>query len=356
MIDTPKISPEVMEAAFEWRAVMADDEVSTAQRRAFSVWLLADPAHRVAYERAEAFWHGLGGIDRAALDEDFFRASWRERVRSALWRIVRGGVSRRGVPTFGALAGACALLLFAVLRLPAGLPEPSPRNGVFSTTHGEVRSVSLEDGSNITLGPATTVTVLFGPDSRRVEMSTGEAFFQVAKDAGRPFTVDSGDLQVTVRGTSFDIKCSESSSEVAVAEGVVSIRHPSLANAGNGPPPGQGAGVPAAPADRTLVAGERFVSRSHSGQARVTEMPPDKVGAWRRKLLVYIDAPLSEIVADMNRYQSRPIRVSDKGIGDIRVTATFNSADIDGMLATLPGVFPVRLEASATGVTILPAQ
>lgn len=356
MTGASEIRQEVMEAAFEWRALMADKEASTADRLAFSVWLREDPAHPVAYARAQAFWQELGGLDAAALDADFFRPSRRERSRAALRRALKGLCTRKAAPALGALAGVCALLLFVWLHGGAGLFDQEPREYVFATAIGEVRDVDLEDGSRITLGPVTTIRVRMEASARRVEMSTGEAFFQVAKNPGRPFTVDSGELRVTVRGTAFDIRRSETSTEVAVAEGVVSVSHPALDATAAGVPAGAGGGPQQLAAGRVLLAGQRFASRLDGGGAAVSGALVESIGAWRRQVLVYIDAPLSEIVADMNRHQGRPIRIRGEGVGAIRVTATFNSADTENMLAALAGAVPVRVEFQADGITLTRAE
>lgn len=346
MTSSPEMKPEIMDAAFEWLALMEDAEASESDRRAFSAWLGAAPEHRMAYERARLFWHDLGALDRQALDEAFFLPSWRERVRAALRRAALGLVPRKAAPALGGLAVAVALLIFVMAHSTGDSAQDAPRGHAFSTAIGQIRTVSLEDGSSITLGPATTVAVRFGPDSRHVEMSTGEAFFQVAKDSGRPFTVASGELLVTVHGTSFDVRRTDSSSEVAVAEGVVNVRHPSLS-----------AAAPVRPGEnKILVAGQRFASRLEGGNAKVSATPVESIGAWRRRVLVYIDAPLSEIVADMNRYQGRAIRIRGEGIGETKVTATFSTADIEGMLAALSTIFPINVEAAADSITLTRAN
>lgn len=353
MTRQPEIRQEIMDAAFEWLARMEDGDLSASDRLAFSAWLGAAAEHREAYGRARLFWRTLGGVDREALSEAFCGPSWRERVVSVLRPAGLGLGLRRLSPALG--VAALALLVLALVR---PLLAPTDRDaGAFecSTGIGQTRLVSLEDGSSITVGPATTVRVRFSAGARRVEMSAGEAFFQVARDAARPFTVETGDLRVVVHGTAFDVRSSGMASEVAVAEGVVSVRHPVL---GPGRTTAAGAEVPGA-ADggtRLLVAGQRFSSSARAASSAVTATPLESVGAWRRQLLVYIDTPLAEIVADMNRYQSRPIRLHDAAVGGIRVTATFSSADIDGMLAALPVVFPVRLETTADGLTLCPAR
>jgi len=323
---------QVMNQAFEWQALLSDGGLSKDDHRALSSWLAADPRHRTAFEQARRFWDDLGRLDRSALDPDFFRPSARERFRSLLWRALRA-VARcmpgHPLPAATALAGACVLLLALFLN-PASSPHLyEPEGSVYRASVGRLRTVDLDDGSRITLGADTTVNVRFGPESRTVEMGPGEAYFKVAKDAARPFTVSSGKLRVTVHGTAFDIRRTAQSASVAVAEGVVSV---SLAD------------QPDTAGKKVLTAGERLTVLTADARPRVAPVRPESVAAWRNNLLVYNDVPLSDIVADMNRYRQTPVRVRDNTVAGIRVTATFNSDDIDGMLAALTELFPLRLE------------
>ena len=75
----------------------------------------------------------------------------------------------------------------------------------------------------------------------------------------------------------------------------------------------------------------------------LSRVAPDAAGAWRQGHLSYIEAPLSELVADLNRYYAPGIRLSDPEIGRFRLTASFRVEDLDTFLSTLPDAAPVRL-------------
>lgn len=328
-----------MDMAFQWQATMADDQVSASDRRDFIAWLKADPEHKAAYEQAKLFWQNIGTVDKAALDDDFFRASLSERVRSFIWRGMKAIVNcipQKPAPVLGSLGGVCVLLLLGILYLPTLPPVPDTTAAVYRTTVGERRTINLQDGSRIELGPDTTVEVRLQPDARMVEMGLGEAFFQVAKDANRPFTVTSGELLVTVRGTAFDVRRSTENASVSVAEGVVSVTRTQPANK----------------QAQMLTSGERLTLRIGDNDLQVAEVKPESVAAWRDDRLIYIDAPLSDIVTDINRYQSRKIRIRDKELAKIRITATFNSNDIDGMLGSLSELFPIRIKRGANSTEL----
>lgn len=357
-----KIETKIMDAAFEWRAIMDDDCATATDRQVFHAWLKAHPLHEEAYERASMFWQDLGGLQRDDLDDSFFQPSCMERFRSTGWGAhgaLKDCIRKNPVPIAGGFVAACALLL-AVLFVPGSQLDTAPRAHAYATRIGEIRTVDLEDGSHITLGAATSIEVAMTTNGRRVTMGPGEAFFQVAKDAARPFVVTSGDLQVTVHGTAFDVRRNSLSAHVAVTEGVVSVAYP-LTPEPSDPSADSGASRPDSLGDTVLVAGEKITlpitmttatNADAIAPVRIATVKPETVGAWRNNHLVYIDAPLSEIVADINRYQTRTIRISDATIAAIKVTATFNSNDIDDMLQTLTEVFPVRLETSPQGLVL----
>jgi transmembrane sensor len=89
----------------------------------------------------------------------------------------------------------------------------------------------------------------------------------------------------------------------------------------------------------------------------LSRVAPEAAGAWRQGHLSYIEAPLSELVADLNRYYAPGIRLSDPAIGRYRLTASFRADDIETFLSTLPDAAPVRLTRGPRDeVVISPAQ
>ncbi len=341
MVDLDK---NMIEEALKWRAAMTDHPVSDANRHAFEAWLQADLRHREAYEHAERFWMGLATLERGQLDDVFFSPSWRERVQSNLFGLLQQLVAVHIGPRV-ALGGAAAALVLAIVFMPFWNGTTPPMAVTFSSDIGEIRQVTLDDGSSITLGARSEISVLFDEDLRAVELIVGDAFFDVESDPSRPFLVTAGDMRAKVLGTSFDVQLGPGVSRVAVAEGLVNVTFPMMPEV-EGPIEAREAasGQTRVLSSRRLEAGQQVAATMNQGLGSVSAVKPDSIGAWRRSRLVYYDAPLSELVADANRYFDRQISIADDALGELKISATFNSSDIHGMLSTLTEIFPVRVE------------
>ena len=97
------------------------------------------------------------------------------------------------------------------------------------------------------------------------------------------------------------------------------------------------------------------------GLQSVEAARPGSIGAWRTGRLVYVSATLGELVADANRFSTRHITLDPtiQHVDGITVTASFDSSDIDGLLAALPGIFPVTIDGSDSHQIVIrsrPAQ
>ncbi len=81
----------------------------------------------------------------------------------------------------------------------------------------------------------------------------------------------------------------------------------------------------------------------------------DLAGGWRQGRLAYDDAPLAEVVADLNRYSPRLLTIGSAATARLKVTAAFDVAQADRFVAELPRVLPVRLVSDGRGGRILVA-
>jgi len=190
--------------------------------------------------------------------------------------------------------------------------------------------IVLPDGSKVWLNSESTIQfkIPFDSNYRNVKL-TGEAYFEVKKDRYRPFQVQSGNVNVTVLGTHFDVKAfgEDSTVEVVLAEGKVSL----TINGHN--------------ADKELIMspGERAVINKTTNQTRVKEENIDKYIAWHTGKLVFDDCPMPEVAKELERWFGIEVRVIDPDILRYRITTTFENESLHQVLELLGLSSPIKI-------------
>lgn len=322
------------EEAIDWLLRVSTPEADAEDRAACARWRAEDARHEEAFGLAERTWERLPETDAAQASRATPDASNPGPNRPA----VRRGL-HRFKPSLAILApiGLAAALatIFLMFDRPSG-------DHLISTPVGEIRQFALEDGSVIDLGAASRIRVAMTDRERRVALEDGQAFFDVAHDAGRPFVVEAGNAEIRVTGTKFDVWALGDHVQVSVAEGSVVVRRRA------------GGQVRAADEVRTLHAGDRAAVEDN----RLVETAPvaglADPGEWRTGRLFYANTPLGVVVADANRYASEPIVVTDDGLKSTKVTVSFRTGEIDQLIGALEGSLPIRIERQQGQVMIEP--
>ncbi|MEM8983003.1 MAG: FecR domain-containing protein [Pseudomonadota bacterium] len=327
----------IVEEAYDWRLRTLDADITAEEQRAFDAWLHRSPQHAAAYRKAQGVVSAVDRLKPADFAEDVRRPERLESVRR--WWHSRGAMSRAwplGTVAASSLA-ALVVVFLATQRSPVlEVEELSvPVGSTFSSERGETTTITLDDGSTVTLGAATTLTVTYEPSLRHARLDQGDALFQVAADPLRPFLVRSGDLTVEVVGTTFDVRNNGGVARVAVAEGAVAVRHPVvIANKVSG-----------LVATENLLPGQQIVAMNRK-LGDVGAVDPKTVGSWQEGRFEYRRALLSEVVSDLNRYSNVPILLSDPDgqLSDATVTAIFDGQAPEVMVERLPKILPVALD------------
>ena len=333
----------IRKSAHLWRARIDDGGLPVETQAEFERWMAADPRHGEEFAEAEMLWKALGGIsydpslERPAGVFSLVRTTVRRRSRS-----IRGGLAAASTVL---TATAAAIVLIVVLIDAPEQVAPLPDPVVFETASAQIANVVLEDGSRVTLGARSRLDVVLTATGRRAELLEGAAFFAIAPDANRPFTVTAGAAEVQVIGTVFDLQRKGDSLYVAVEEGAVRVSHPFVVEGVNDSTvDGEWArGADPVLATVALAAGQGVSATRTSGLGNVRVVPAGELGAWRYGQLVYVRATLAEIVDDVNRYAEHPVAIKPAA-RTLKLSGTFDADDIDGLLATLEAALPVRVE------------
>lgn len=308
-------SETVREQAAAWFVRIQDAPRDAALQKQLRTWLAADPSHRAEYDALATVWSAAQLIPRQRLEalcepDPIPQLPQRRLLRQAL-------------------AASVAVVALG-LGWTAWQQQQLNHQDQLQTAFGERRQVELPDGSRLELNSATELHVDFSPAHRHVQLNAGEAMFIVAPDRSRPFVVDTAQGSVTVTGTRFDVRLDPAATRVAVEQGSVRVqgRDTSLAQLGAG----QGSSIDA-----------------HGRVAAPHAVDAAKLTAWRQGKLVFDNATLADVVAEVSRYRTQPLRVAPGKVAQLRLSSTFSTDDTDALLRALPSILPVAIKAHEDG-------
>ncbi|WP_165186648.1 FecR family protein [Caulobacter soli] len=317
----------IQQAASDWFARLQGD-AGLEDWTAFQAWLEADPAHAAAYDEVEALWIELEDLPASELPAPAVSAVTADTVVPFARR--SKPPARRWVWTGLATAAAAAAVVVAVLPQ---LTRPTFTD--YATQRGETREVALADGSRLTLGGATTLRVRLSRAQRDVTLVDGEASFDVAHLENRPFVVAVADREVRVLGTEFNILSHDDRLAVTVRRGLVSVSG------------GSDGAV-------RLAKGQQLIHVGNATTSLVRTTDPDAAFAWKSGKLVYRETPLTEVVADLNRYVATPIRV-DPSAASVKVSGVLLVDKEAAMIRRLELFAPIISQQSG-GEIVLKAK
>jgi transmembrane sensor len=320
-----KIDPALLEQAAEWLLRLREEEGDVSVE--FLNWMEANPAHRDAFDRMEECWALSGNVElypdlRATQDEE------------PVQREGESGGARRIMLAASVVLTLAGAGIVGLLNLPSAGPTHVER---IVTERSQHQSATLPDGSRVELGGLSAVSVRFSDETRMVVVDSGDAFYEVEKDAGRPFVVQAGPVTVTAVGTKFAVRREGDAVSVIVTEGIVDVSaNPSLRAKPGGETRTRGLTLRA-------TAGERVRFDRGELSQTVERLRPDTATSWRSGRLEFVDEPLRLVVASVNRYASREIVIDDPVLAEMRFTGTVFENEVPSWLKGVESVFGAQV-------------
>lgn len=305
------------EEAAEWLARLGAYPISTQTVREFRDWR-DDPANDAAYEEAEAFWEASGEI---AADPEILRMT-----EAALKRRRRSWRDWLRMPGIRLTLVAASVVVVGLAVVLSGLAFPT-----YSTGPGELRVVRLEDGSRVHLNVDSQVRVRFTGSARKLTLTRGEAFFDVAHDVERPFTVKAGEASVRALGTKFDVRSRNGAVQVTLVEGRVRVEKQGATEAW------------------TLSPNQKLVVNS-AGAIRPVADDAQRSTSWTTGRLNFRETPLAEAVAEVNRYGKDRVVLQGDDLPARLVTGYFDVGDTEAFVKGISMVFDLEASAPRDGV------
>lgn len=294
--------------AGEWFVIMNDANVTENDEKKFKQWLARGALHRATYNR-------IAALNLAGKNADWDNLPPPKRVRGAAKRV------------WIAAIGCVALIGFVAWRM-SGAPafwseekqiaqSQSDASLQYSTAPGEIREISLPDGSRLTLDSDTSIRAWFRSNDRRLRLARGRARFDVAHE-NRRFIVDAGDSEIVAVGTVFDVAYRNAATvEVHLLRGAVDVRRPHAS--------GKAGAVRLEPGDEL-----RYTSEGSGSTATVRKH--EQEADWTDAKIGWPDTRVMDVIAAANSRSTIQIILEDPVVGR-RLVSGLNEADNPEMLA-----------------------
>lgn len=298
------IDPAVLEQASLWMARLWSDDISEAQREACLAWRQASPEHERAWQQLQAIDGQLAALPRHAARSELFSSSQ---------------VSRRGLLQWGGLAVLLSGLGFGLPHTPQWQRQFAD----YATGIGEIREVTLSDGTHLVLDTDTAIDIRFDAHQRRLHLLRGGVLITTSKTAdAREFSVMTKEGLSYPLGTRFSVQQQSENTHVAVYEGRVAL-------------------VRKGSDERTtLDAGQQAAMNTK----RV--MPPEPLDAIEQARfegrLVAESMRVIEVLDILKRYRHGVIRCAPE-VANRRVSGVFSLQDTDRALASLADALSLEL-------------
>ena len=323
------------EVAAEWVVRLRSDQRTHADEEDFRAWLEQNPAHAQAYADCAALWDAVGELVSSSEAHAILKP-----LRNPV--PVRRRFNRRMV-VFSAVGTA--------LAVAAGFIGPLVFNDVstMQTAVGEQRRVQFADGSEVFLNTDTKLRVRLMATQRLIFLDRGQAFFEVAKDLNRPFRVFAGRTEVRALGTAFEVRRIGDRIQVTLEEGKVAIYRGEDGSSELQGAPTTTMTSPDATSSRetseqlaVLMPGERAVIKSTELEA-IGKVDLTKTQAWRFGRMILDNAPLGDVISDLNRYGGVQIILADPNLASIRVSGVFHTGRPEDFVESVTAAFPVKI-------------
>lgn len=296
--------------AAQWIDRMSRPVLDSDTAAAFDRWILTDPRHVDSYARMTAIWQAKGLVE--ALKETTHLTGANDDHDG------HGAPSRRGWRRWARSGVAASLLALACL----GGTRLLVTDANYATARGGTRVVVLADGSMVRMNGDTRIAVRIAPWSRHVTLERGEAFFDVAHERLRGFSVDMGGASVSVLGTAFDIDRIDGDTRIIqVYRGLVSVY------AGND--------------WRWRLSAGSGLEFSRN-QVRSLKGMNGAFPAWTGGWIEANEMPMRQLIERINRTAARSVTLADPSLGDLLVTGRFRAGDPESMVIAVATIHDLR--------------
>ena len=327
-----------MDQHIDWErlARYVTDQCSPDEAAELERWIALDPVRREAVRDMQAIW---ANAEVAPTGWDVARA-WRQLSpkldRPAVGAPIPARISRPWLtPAWGLrIAAALAVLVGGGLLYRSLVTSRPAAPREYVTARGQRAEFRLKDGTRIVLSVASRLRVPadYGARERTLYLE-GEAYFDVRHDPGRRFVVHTAHAATEDLGTRFDVRSYEGDStvQVVVAEGRIALR--------------------ARASDTLVTPGQLGVATAGGALVVRDRVDVDRYLGWTAGRLTFDNTPLSEALPQLGRWYDLDLRLADRSLAALPLTATFKDQTTTQVLDLVAQALGLRLERDGRVVT-----
>lgn len=304
--------------ALDWLVHLTSGAATKADLKAMEQWRHSSPVNEAAMARASKLWrsvsHSAGNLTQ--------RGQFQGEVR-------RPSLQRRAL--FGGVAAAAGV--YVIMRPPFGLwPSFQELASDYRTGPGEQRKIMLA-GASVELNTETSLNAWAAPGgNNNIKLLSGEAVISTAANVTQQLTVIAANGQTNARAATFDVRYIDALVCVTCIAGSVDVLQ----------------------AGRAVTLQEKQqVTYSNGGIGKPMSIDPAQVTAWQQGVLIFHGTPLSEVVAEVNRYLPGRIVLLNEGLGRKLVTARFQLDRLGDVLTQMQDVFGAHITRLPGGVVLV---
>jgi ferric-dicitrate binding protein FerR (iron transport regulator) len=303
-------------------------ELSSEEEAEF-IQLIADNTRLQEFEKAQIIHDNLSKVGVIPLEgkvESWVKVEHGIKIHQLQW-----------IKTALKYAAIIVLAFIAGNLLRPSLPSDKEiRYSEITVPFGQMSQIKLSDGTKIWLNSGTTLRYpeQFAEKSRSVSI-VGEAYFEVAKMAHKPFNVNTTELNIEVLGTSFNLSAykDDAATLVTLVEGKVAVHD----NTGK--------------TIAQLIPGQMAVKNKQSNTLDISNVETSFYAAWIAGKIYFDDEPLDQIAVKLERWFNVEITFADEKLKSHKFTGTIlKNKPVDQIMQALELLSPIRFKHQVNAI------
>ncbi|WP_341664491.1 FecR domain-containing protein [Vibrio sp.] len=297
-----KASRQSIKQASLWMARMLSEEVTEEDKRAFELWRSREPSNDYAWRQLESLQKKLTSLPDP-------------KVGKVILSQYRKGLSRRQILVWSGVSIAAMSL---VLSSDAAI---SKRNNEYASETGEIKPITLSDGTLVVLNTSSRIRVDFAKDQRLIHLIEGEIMVTTSHHL-TPFYVSTPQGLVTPLGTVFSVRLKQDTTQVSVFEGQVMNRATKASN------------------NQYLETGQKSTFSSMNYYIKKPLLANEVL--WTQGKIEVLDMPLNEFLDEVSRYRKGVVNI-EPNLSDLRISGIYSMRDTDTTLQNLSKILPIQV-------------